>query len=165
MMIYQGKQIRVRTPLFIGMEFYAPKCAEKAYHHELGDVRAFAKKRNWKYEPDFDKILIDPEMAIVITCPFGLVEWVNGGFQRMSGYTPDEIIGKSPGMLQGKETREETKERIKHKIMSRQPFTDEIVNYRKSGEPYVCQLDVTPMFNETEDLVNYIALEREVAMV
>ncbi len=165
MMIYQGNQIRVRTPLLIGMEFYAPKCAEKAYHQELSALRQLTKQNNWKYELDFAKILIDPKVAVVITCPFGLVEWVNSGFKRMSGYTPDEIIGKSPSVLQGEETKEETKERIKNKIMSHQPFTDEIVNYRKSGEPYVCQLDVTPMFNQTEDLVNYIALEREVALV
>ena len=47
--------------------------------------------------------------GVILTDADGLVEWVNEGFTRISGYTLDEVRGKSPGsVLQGPATDPDT---------------------------------------------------------
>ena len=61
--------------------------------------------------------------AVIITNQSGLIEWVNDGFTRISGYFLDEVIGKKPGtILQGKDTDPETKKRIREKLNQKESW-------------------------------------------
>jgi PAS domain S-box-containing protein len=101
--------------------------------------------------------------AVIITDPNGHILWVNGGFTRISGYTLEEVKGKKPGhVLQGKDTDKNTVDRIRKKIQERVSFREEILNYHKNGTPYWLQLNITPVFNEKQELTNFIAFELDI---
>ncbi|MEJ8803812.1 PAS domain S-box protein [Pontibacter sp. H249] len=101
--------------------------------------------------------------GVVIMDPQGRIEWVNDGFTRLSGYLKEEVIGKVPSqLLQGYQSDTETENYIRQKYKEQEHFTAEILNYRKTGEPYWVNIDVTPIKDATGELVNYIALQTDI---
>nr|WP_278185438.1 methyl-accepting chemotaxis protein [Marinobacter salicampi] len=103
------------------------------------------------------------ENAVVITDPDGKVVFVNQGFEKLAGYRLEEVKGTKPGeRLQGPDTSEETRRRIRQHLDARKPFYDEILNYHKNGEPYWISLAINPIFDKTGKLTNFVALEADV---
>lgn len=103
------------------------------------------------------------ENAVVITDPDGKVVFVNQGFEKLAGYRLDEVKGTKPAdRLQGVDTSEETRRRIRQHLDARKPFYDEILNYHRNGEPYWISLAINPIYNSAGKLTNFVALEADV---
>lgn len=101
--------------------------------------------------------------AIIVTDPNGLVTWVNKGFERLSGYSLQEMVGKSPGsVLQGKETCPYAVQRISNAIEKQNNIESTILNYHKNGTPYWIDMIITPILDEDDHLNCYIAVERDI---
>lgn len=91
--------------------------------------------------------------GVVIMDANGVTEWVNKGFTDMMGYTLTEVVGKKPSFfLHGPETDKAVSKQITRKRKKATPFTEEILNYTKSGEKLWLSLDVTPVLNESGKL-------------
>jgi PAS domain S-box-containing protein len=101
--------------------------------------------------------------TVIITDKDGLIEWVNDGFTRMTGYTLPEVVGKKPGpILQGPLSDPETITRIGAYLRKEEPFTEEILNYNKSGRPCWVSMDITPIRNERGEVVRFISIQRDI---
>ncbi|ALJ00197.1 PAS domain-containing sensor histidine kinase [Rufibacter tibetensis] len=101
--------------------------------------------------------------SVIITDAQGLTEWVNEGFTRVTGYTLAEMAGRKPGeILQGPETDPVTVERVRRLLRSGKPFTDEILNYKKSGEKFWVLKEITPVFDEAGVITRFIAVQNDV---
>jgi PAS domain S-box-containing protein len=101
--------------------------------------------------------------SVVITNSDGLIEYVNEGFCRLTGYTLEEVKGKKPGsMLQGEDTSQETKKRISEKLRKRESFYEEILNYNKFGESYWISLAINPVFDSQGKLEKFIAIQANI---
>ncbi|GAB4329730.1 MAG: hypothetical protein OHK0038_03890 [Flammeovirgaceae bacterium] len=101
--------------------------------------------------------------AVIISDKNGMIIWVNEGFTKITGYTLDEVKGKKPGhILQGKETSPEHVQKIREGIASKKSFTQEILNYTKQGVPYWLELNITPIFNDKNEITNFIAIESDI---
>lgn len=107
----------------------------------------------------------ETDNAVIISDAAGLVEYVNNGFTRLTGYTLSEVKGRKPGhILQGKETNPETVDKIRRNIRDRTPFYDEVLNYRKNGTPYWTSLSINPVIKDGT-LLNFIAVQADVTKV
>ncbi len=103
-----------------------------------------------------------PNIAVILTDARRRILWVNDGFTKISGYTLSEAIGKVPGsLLQGPETEKEAVQEIRRGLNRFTPVQQDILNYRKNGEPYTCRLVIHPIFNSERELTNYIAFEAD----
>lgn len=100
--------------------------------------------------------------AVVITDPHGLVEWVNDGFTRLTGYTSGEILGKDTSILYGPMTDQATVEQIREKRASHQSFSGELQKMKKDGKPFWMQITITPIFDENQQVTKYIQVESDV---
>lgn len=101
-----------------------------------------------------------PNIAVVLTDAQKKIIWVNNDFTTITGYTMTEALGHKPGaLLQGRDTDPRDIERIRQALSARVPFKDEILNYRKNGEAYLCRLVIHPVFNSRQELCNFIAFE------
>jgi methyl-accepting chemotaxis protein len=108
----------------------------------------------------------ETDNAVIITNPEGFIEYVNYGFERLTGYSRSEVKGLKPGaFLQGQETDRMTVERIRQHIRNREPFYDEILNYSKNGEPYWVSLSINPVFDENRQLKNFISVQANITQV
>jgi len=101
--------------------------------------------------------------ATIITEANGKITHVNDAFTKMTGYESDEVIGKKPGnILQGPLTSERDIISFKRNLVAEQPFTQQILNYTKTGTPYYASISVSPVFDEEGALTNFIAIQRDV---
>ena len=101
--------------------------------------------------------------SVVITDRNGLIEYVNRGFTRMSGYTAKEVMGRKPGdFLQGKHTSPQTIKRIRENLAANKSFYEEILNYTKSGEPYWISLSINPVTDEDGRIERLISVQADI---
>lgn len=102
--------------------------------------------------------------AIIITNNLGLIEWVNEGFRKITGYAAAEVLNKKPGnILQGKDTDVETIQYMHSSIKQGLPFNCEVINYHKSGTPYWVRITGQPLFDSQGNLTQYFAIEEDIS--
>jgi PAS domain S-box-containing protein len=100
---------------------------------------------------------------VIITDALGQIEWVNDAFTRITGYTPEEALGRRPGsLLQGPDTDPETVAFMSHAVRERQSFSCEVLNYAKSGRPYWVAVEVQPVYDQSGELTHFIAIEADI---
>lgn len=105
----------------------------------------------------------ETDNSVIITDNLGRIEYVNGGFTRMTGHSFAECVGKSPGkLLQGKHTDRDTIARIKNKIANCEPFYEEILNYTKSGEAYWISLAINPVFASDGRVERFVSIQANI---
>ena len=91
------------------------------------------------------------ENGVLISNSDGNVEWVNDGFTRITGYTSEEILGKTPSsLLLGPNSNMETIAYARKKQEEKEPYYIEILNYHKSGRPFWISIVNTPVKEENE---------------
>lgn len=101
--------------------------------------------------------------GIVITDRDGKIEYLNAGFEHLTGYSLEEARGKKPGpMLQGEGTDPETVREIRAHLDRQEPFYTEILNYHKNGTPYWVSLSIAPVFDENGRVNRFISVEADI---
>lgn len=105
---------------------------------------------------------------VIITqaTPVGLpgpkIVFVNPAFERITGYSAAEVIGKSPRLLQGPKTDLVELDRIRAALEQSKPVRAELLNYKKNGEPYWLELDIAPIADASGSLTHWVAVERDI---
>ncbi|MDE3254268.1 MAG: PAS domain S-box protein, partial [Bacteroidota bacterium] len=92
------------------------------------------------------------------------IMYVNEAFCKMTGYSPEELIGKTPRILQGPDTDRKELDKIRKALENWTPFTTEILNYQKSGKPFWVQISLTPVANQDGWYTHWIAVENDISM-
>jgi PAS domain S-box-containing protein len=64
------------------------------------------------------------------------VVYVNPQFTELTGYTSEDVLGKTPGMLQGEDTDQAVLDRLEEDLANDRTFHGRTTNYRKSGEAF-----------------------------
>ena len=105
--------------------------------------------------------------AVMVTsadldAPGPVIEYVNPAFTTMTGYTPDEVIGRSPRLLQGPDTDRAVLTRMRVELGAGQTFHGEVVNYRKDGEPYLIEWLVMPIRDPSGQVMRWLSSQRDV---
>ena len=70
-------------------------------------------------------------------------------------------LGKRPKFLQGEETSSATRKQLREGLAKNHSFSGSLVNYRKNGEAYLCDIKIVPVYNHKDKLTNFLAFERE----
>ncbi len=101
--------------------------------------------------------------GVVIADAEGKIEWVNASFERMTGYTLDEMKGRKPGhVLQGPDTDPQTIAYLKEQIQKGEPFVTEILNYNKAQQPYWLRIQGQALRNKDGQIFKYFAIEEDI---
>lgn len=100
--------------------------------------------------------------AIVVTDPQGRVQYVNSAFERLTGFTRGEVLGRSPQILYGGETHRDAYDQMWAALEQERTWSGRFQNQRKDGTVYEEDLMVSPVFDEHRQLTNYVILKRDV---
>jgi len=125
---------------------------------EINSYNSFQK--HWKDKESFSEMVYKGKREIIITNVNQEIVFATQGIYEMNGYHPFEVMGKSPKIFQGKLTTEESRSVIRAAIKSQLPFKEIVVNYKKDGSTYFCEIEAYPKFNQKGELINYIAFEK-----
>lgn len=100
--------------------------------------------------------------AIVITDVDGNIEYANPKFVDVSGYTLSEVIGKNPRILNSGRHGVDFYRNLWQTIKAGRVWKGEIQNRRKDGTLYWEDSTITPVFDSSEKLINFIAIKEDI---
>ena len=90
------------------------------------------------------------------------IVYANPSLLENTGYTIDELIGRTPKMLQGPKSDPEAMGRIRERLQAWKPVREEILNYRKDGSEFWVELDISPLADATGHYTHWISVQRDV---
>lgn len=96
------------------------------------------------------------------TLPDNPIVYASPGFERLTGYGADEVIGRNCRFLQGPETDREAVARIRTAVRNGVPCVVELLNYRKDGTPFWNELSISPIRDEAGRLTHFVGVQADV---
>lgn len=148
-----------KTPL-ICWDFYTDQYNRiKTHVFEKSTLTKISQKMDWVISNDFIE-KIPQDTVVVVTNPKLEIVFVTENMLGLNGYKPQEVIGSTPKMFQGKDTCIKTSKEIGMAIKAQKPFEKTVLNYCKDGSIYICHIQGFPIFDKKGNLTNFVALER-----
>lgn len=115
-----------------------------------------------------DKVLGSIRDAVLVTTaepvasPGPVIVYANEALTHHTGYSIDELLGRSPRILQGPETDYAQMRRLRESLDHWTPVTVEALNYRKDGSTFWVEMDITPVADETGWFTHWVSVQRDV---
>ncbi|HIK06213.1 MAG TPA: PAS domain S-box protein [Trichormus sp. M33_DOE_039] len=112
-------------------------------------------------------VVVNTNDAILITEADSIDEpgprilYVNEAFTRITGYQPDEVLGRTPRILQGPKTDRAELDKIRSALSNWQPVTVEVINYRKDGTEFWNEFSIVPVADRQGWYTHWIAVQRD----
>jgi PAS domain S-box-containing protein len=107
------------------------------------------------------------ESVIIMTArpdpPGPEIVYVNPAFTKMTGYAPEDVIGKKPHILQGPETDRSVLRRLCEDCAAGEVFHGKTINYRKDRSEIYLEWTAGPVRNERGEVTHFAATQRDVA--
>jgi diguanylate cyclase (GGDEF)-like protein/PAS domain S-box-containing protein len=100
-------------------------------------------------------------LAAPLAPPGPIVSYVNPAFTALTGYRPEEIIGKSTRLLHGPNTDAETVARVRAAMQAERPIRVELLHYTKGGKPHWLDVNVVPLRDAHGKVTHFAAIERD----
>jgi PAS domain S-box-containing protein len=88
--------------------------------------------------------------------------YVNSGFEKLTGYSAESIIGKNCRFLQGPESDPSASEEIRRALREQRDCVVEILNYQKDGTPFWNRLSITPVRDADRKVTHYIGVQTDI---
>jgi PAS domain S-box-containing protein len=101
--------------------------------------------------------------AIVISDEKGDILWVNPAFTKLTGYTYNEVLGESPGILHPDKNSESFYQELWQTIQAGQVWSgEELLNRRKDGTSYFEKMTIAPVRNENDTISRFVAIKEDI---
>jgi len=151
----------------IGVEGYIPKSVSKEEFIKkmLRIIDKLTLIRKSRYNETLlsqYKEAIDRSSIVSKTDLTGKITYVNESFCRASGYTQEELLGKSHNIIRHPDMPASAFAQMWKTIQDKKPWTGIIKNLKKDGGVYYVQSYVNPIINEDGEIVEYIAIRKDI---
>jgi len=101
--------------------------------------------------------------SIIITDRHGRIEFVNHAFTRITGYTSNEAIGKTPSILKSGEQSNAFYKRMWDSITRGNVWHERLIDRRKNGDFFPTYLTISPVQNSDGDITHFIGIQRDLS--
>ena len=101
-------------------------------------------------------------VSIVITDTEGNIEYGNETVFSLSGYAPDEVLGKNPRIFKSGNTSKAEYKLLWNTIKNGKEWRGEFLNKKKNGELYWEQASISAVRNEKGKITNYLAVKEDI---
>lgn len=112
-------------------------------------------------------VVVNTNDAVIITEarpidePGPRILYVNEAFTRITGYRPEEVLGKTPRILQGPKTDRAALHKVRAALWRWESVTVETINYRKDGSEFWNEFNLVPVANARGWYTHWIAVLRD----
>lgn len=101
----------------------------------------------------------DPVMITNRSC---VLEYVNPAFEALTGYSKEEVVGQTLGILKSEQHAGELYEEMWDTVLSGKPFHGTVMNRKKNGETFILEKSITPLRNAAGEITHYISTGRDI---
>ncbi len=149
---------------------FAAQIADQFELEELRKFRATSQLKNGSRERLrlLESVVINANDAVLITeaepvdLPGPRIVFANRAFTRTTGYELREILGMTPRILQGPETGDSARVRIRAALRAWEPIEVELLNYHKDQTPFWVELSIVPVADESGYFTHWVSVQRDV---
>lgn len=99
---------------------------------------------------------------VMLTDRHGWIEYVNPKFTEVTGYAPDEVLGRNPRILKSGETSAPEYESLWERVLSGGVWRGEFHNRRKNGELYWESAAISALRGEDGEITNFVAVKEDI---
>jgi PAS domain S-box-containing protein len=108
------------------------------------------------------KVIEQAAEGITVTDKDGTIQYANPAFERISGYTREEIIGQTHRILKSSKHNKTFPEVMGDTLARGEVWTGHMISERKDGTTYKVEVSISPIWDKTGAIMNYVAIERDV---
>lgn len=119
-------------------------------------IRDVTERRKMDAELRIAATAFSSQEGIVITDADLRIVRVNAAFEQSTGYTQDEVLGKTPSMLQSGQHNREFYQSMWQAIKAEGSWHGELWNRRKNGDSYPQSVTITAVRNQAGEVTNYV---------
>ena len=100
--------------------------------------------------------------SVLITDPHGNIEYVNDRFTRLTGYTREDVIGKTPGILESDLTPKTVYDNLWETVFAGRVWQGEVCNKKKNGESYWESISISSLLNNKGQVTNMLSVAEDI---
>lgn len=109
------------------------------------------------------KFTVDETFVVSKTDSKGIIHYANDAFCKVSGYTREELMGKSHNIVRHPDMPKEAFKDMWQTIKElKKPWTGEVKNLAKDGSTYWMKVFINPIINKNGDVIEYIAMRTDI---
>lgn len=153
-------------PAEISSSVFVGEAGKKFYTTTLNDISN--RRSREQHLKLLESVLTLTQNSVIITEaepmdePGPVIVYVNDAFTRMTGYTKDEVIGKSPRILQGPASDFDALKLMGEKMRRWESCEIETINYKKNGDEFWNSFRVTPVANNEGYFTHWFAIQNDI---
>jgi two-component system sensor histidine kinase UhpB len=142
------------------VEVHSKKLPDGKY---LGVVRDITERKKAEEKlKQLSQAVEQSPASVVITDLNGNIQYVNQKFINVTGYAPEEVIGKNPRILKSGFTSDIEYKGLWKRITSGLEWQGEFHNKKKNGEFYWESALISPIYNEKGAIINFLAIKEDI---
>jgi len=138
---------------------YNGEPASQVAMYDITERKAAEKKLR-----QLSRITEQAQVAIVITNLDGVIEYVNPKFSEVTGFAPDQVLGKNPRILQSGQTPPDTYEHLWQTLRIGNVWRGEFRNRKKNGDIFIEQAVIAPILDQDGVPTHYVALKEDITV-
>ncbi|WP_184381969.1 PAS domain-containing sensor histidine kinase [Roseococcus suduntuyensis] len=101
--------------------------------------------------------------AADLDTPGPTIVYVNPAFTELTGYPAEEVLGRSPRLLQGPGTDHDVLRRVTEDLHAGRVASATVLNYTRDGAPYWVEMRIVPLRDRRGAISHFAAIERVVS--
>ena len=145
------------------VQFFEARLAPLGADRVLAFIRDISDKKQKEFEiSKLTRAVEQSPVSIVITDLQANIEYVNPAFEETSGYSLEEVKGKNTRMLGSGETEDAIYGEMWKSIASGGEWNGEWINKKKNGELFWEHVSISPIHEENNKIVNYLAVKQNI---
>lgn len=120
------------------------------------------RKKFLEYLEKLTKAVENTDEMMMITDVNGVIEYVNPAFEKVTGYSLEEIKGATPRILKSGLQPDEFYQELWQTILSGKSWQGILVNKKKDGSLYTEEMLISPIKNENNQIISFVAIKKDV---
>jgi len=100
---------------------------------------------------------------MLITDTKGVIEYANPAFEKVTGYSAEEVIGKTPAILKSDQQSPEFYKDLWETILAGNSWHGILVNKKKNKQLYTEEMIISPIRNEKNAIISFVAVKKDVS--
>ncbi len=91
------------------------------------------------------------------------IVYANKAFERLTGYSQEDIIGRNCRFLQGEDREQDARYKIREALDNHQNIEVTLRNYRKNGELFYNHLKITQLLDRKGRVIYYLGVQYDIS--